>query len=286
MREIRKRIAIWLLVLFIMLDIDSIGTNVVYAADSSTKDEVIYVKNESQLAEAVHDEMLQWKTSFTVRCKGSWSKVFSGNLQGLFKDALAIDDKSTSDDFDYMRGTIKTYGVKITENSKGSEFMFSVTYRETWKQHKKVNQFVKSTLDKLNLDKKSDYAKIKAIHNYIINRVSYDQSCTNFSAYSAAIKKKAVCQGYALLFYKMAAEAGIQVRCVESVNHEWNIVKLGKKWYHVDTTWDDPVASKPMLVYDYFLKGSKTMAKTHTMMAEYNARAFKSKYPISTTDYK
>ena len=26
-----------------------------------------------------------------------------------------------------------------------------------------------------------------------------------------------------------------------NMNHAWNMLKIGGKWYHVDVTWDDPV---------------------------------------------
>jgi hypothetical protein len=50
-----------------------------------------------------------------------------------------------------------------------------------------------------------------------------------------------VCQAYSLLLRYLLREVGIAAECVTSnaLNHEWNIVKLGNFWYHVDVTWDD-----------------------------------------------
>lgn len=29
----------------------------------------------------------------------------------------------------------------------------------------------------------------------------------------------------------------------DSMEHVWNLVKIGAKWYNIDVTWDDPVDS-------------------------------------------
>ena len=46
------------------------------------------------------------------------------------------------------------------------------------------------------------------------------------------------------------------------------MVKLGKNWYHVDVTWDDPIVSgsnsNTNIYYTYFLKSTKYMKKDHS----------------------
>jgi hypothetical protein len=43
----------------------------------------------------------------------------------------------------------------------------------------------------------------------------------------------------------MMKQAGIPVKIMEGtsrgISHTWNLVQIGGKWYHLDTTWDDPV---------------------------------------------
>ena len=59
---------------------------------------------------------------------------------------------------------------------------------------------------------------------------------------------KGVCQGYALLALKMLRELGIEtLYVVGEVNtgpHAWNLVKVDGEWYHLDTTWNDPVPDR------------------------------------------
>ena len=48
---------------------------------------------------------------------------------------------------------------------------------------------------------------------------------------------------------------GIQNYKITSENHIWNLVNLEGTWYHLDMTWDDPVASdgKQYLIHNFFL---------------------------------
>ena len=43
----------------------------------------------------------------------------------------------------------------------------------------------------------------------------------------------------------MAISAGLECRFVSGTadggGHAWNQVKVNRKWYYIDCTWDDPV---------------------------------------------
>lgn len=46
--------------------------------------------------------------------------------------------------------------------------------------------------------------------------------------------------------------------------HAWNIVQIDGEWYHVDTTWDDPIPNREGYVrYEYFLKSDAAMSFDH-----------------------
>lgn len=98
----------------------------------------------------------------------------------------------------------------------------------------------------------SDYEKLKVVTQWIVDNMSYDYSYYNRTAYSALYsdnKGFVVCTGFATLFYYFCQELQIECEVVighygneaegfeageQNINHAWNIVKMGDKWYEVD----------------------------------------------------
>jgi transglutaminase/protease-like cytokinesis protein 3 len=112
--------------------------------------------------------------------------------------------------------------------------------------------------------------------------VAYDLNYREHSAYAALVKNRAVCQGYALLLYKMLNKAGVETRLISGKaggeNHLWNLVNLGGNWYHIDATWNDPVPDVPGRVrYDYYNRSDAQMAPTHSWDRDL--------YPAALTPY-
>ena len=101
-------------------------------------------------------------------------------------------------------------------------------------------------IDKLD----SDYAKVKATHDYLIrlNKYNYIKG----GAFSCLYGRESACNGYAYSFYLIMQELGIPVTCDFGFNHVWNRVKLGDYWYNIDVTFDDTGYSDGY--YGYFLK--------------------------------
>lgn len=114
----------------------------------------------------------------------------------------------------------------------------------------------------------SDAEKTLAIHDYLVLNAKYDYA--NFltdtippishTAYGVLALDAGVCDGYALAFKELMTRLGIPTIKVMSVtmNHSWNLVKLGSKWYHVDVSSDDPIfpAANGWFNNDYDLEGS------------------------------
>ncbi|MBQ5560281.1 MAG: hypothetical protein IIT46_11000 [Lachnospiraceae bacterium] len=255
-----------------------------------------YVTTKKALINSMYYYINKRKTTFTITYKGKLKNVYNGSVKNMFKPVWNIDKKTTND-FDYLYGNIKTYGIKkYYIYSNRVKFTFKVTYREGANQTKLVNQEINRIFkEDLVLTGMSRVQKIKAIHDYICKMASYDDTCSRFTAYEGLVDSNHsfVCQGYSLLFYKMCIISGIPCRFMPgegsnsmgNVPHAWNIVKVGEKWYHVDTTWDDyDLASRPN-GYQYFLVGSDMMDIDHTLDADYRTAAFKKKYPISKTSY-
>ncbi len=96
----------------------------------------------------------------------------------------------------------------------------------------------------------SDFEKAKAVNDYIVLNTTYSENTATSPHNPYAILKegKGVCQAYALLTYRLLKAGGMDVRYVTGYageDHAWNLVKVDGKWYHLDTTWNDPVIKNP-----------------------------------------
>lgn len=99
-------------------------------------------------------------------------------------------------------------------------WQFAITWYTSDSQEEELDSAVQSCLNGLDLSG-NDYEKISSIYDYICNHVSYDfenyqnvNYTLKYTAYAALMNHKAVCQGYALLFYRLALEAGIDNRLI------------------------------------------------------------------------
>lgn len=252
------------------------NTGVVYSEAAATS-----VSSHKQFINKLYKMALKRETSSVFYCNGSGSKIFDGNLDALLQEVCAID-KKTSDDADYLANSMASMNVRTRQEYIGNqiqrtEFTVQIQYRETAQQLAAVNAGVKEVLAALNVKGKTDYKKVKLIHDYIVNNTRYQYSSNCYTAYGALINGMAVCQGYAQLTYKMLMEAGVKCYVItgkanngrQTQNHAWNMVKIGKKWYYLDTTWDDPTSSTDILRYDYFLVGKNQFEQNHAASTEF-----------------
>ena len=117
----------------------------------------------------------------------------------------------------------------------------------------------------------SEYERVKAIHDYLAETVTYQETGPrSHSALGALEDHLAVCQGYTQAFSLLCYLSGVDCAYISGTAtdlggrtepHSWNMVKVGSAWYHVDVTWDDPTGGA--LSYDYFLVADASMSR-HT----------------------
>jgi len=154
------------------------------------------------------------------------------------------------------------------------------------------------------IEGRTDYQKIKLIHDYLIDSVEYESDLTQgniYNMYGALVQKRCVCEGYAKAFQYLMNEIGIDNTIVigtgtnskgKTESHAWNYVKLNGNWYAVDVTWDDPIITGggPLTnksKYKYFLKGSNTMSENHAPSGKFTEDGMMFEYPkLSIEDYK
>ena len=200
--------------------------------------------------------------------------------------------------FDYWDDdTNITFTVTFQRHPKTSAIWFTTAAQEA-----ALTNYIRNTiLPQLSLGGKTTYQKVQAIYNWITANVKYDYSHMNdptywpqYTAYAAAVQKKAVCQGYANLFYRLANDAGIDCRIITgkaynsdgTADHAWNIVRMENgKYYCLDATWD--AGLKPEN-YEYFLKGLTSFSRDHQAETDELNTPYWTQYQskVSAADYK
>lgn len=217
---------------------------------------------------------------------------FNTFFNTVFEAAFEYSDACSGQEGDALRWATKTRGLDGTSPDKENyRLVFTITYHSTAAQEEELTAAVNAALSELNLDGKSDYEKVRAIHDYICDHVDYDYSLKKYSAYDALCTGTAVCQGYSVLFYRMCKDAGLSVRIISGTGnggaHGWNIVRVGDsaraagQYYNVDCTWDG-MDSKTH--HAYFLKSDDDLVN-HTRDAEYTTAEFMAAFPVSDVSY-
>lgn len=186
-------------------------------------------------------------------------------------------------------------GCSISANFMGIPYgayrlEFNNIYFTNASQEAAVDNSVRSLIRNLNLNGKTDFEKVRSIYDYICKNVTYDFQHVStptydlmYTAYGALVNKTAVCQGYAVLFYRLMLEIGVDCRIIsgkgDGAPHAWNIVRLDGKYFNVDSTWD-----AQSYIYGYFLKCDKDFLN-HKRDKEYNTTAFHKEYPMANYNY-
>lgn len=253
-----------------------------------------YVSTVSLAADRLRTQIMDRQALCTVYYKADASSFDNDKFAKLAQQIYesAIKHTGISDQGDYLRwGAIASVNISGKTTSQGLVITYALKYYTTESQELKLQEKLAAISEELNLGDRSNYEKVVAIYNYICDHVAYDYEHDaddsyglKRTAYGAIFNGKANCQGYAVLFYRMALAEGIDCRIIggygKNRSHGWNIVKLDNYYYYVDATWD---AEQGMRTY--FLKGQNNFPD-HTPDAEYKGYDFTSRYPVDTNDYK
>ena len=236
-------------------------------------------------------QMVSRETEITLNFPASW---FTSHKDGLYwdllYDAMKCDDSSTGQEGDAL---LYGYAGCNVSYSTAGYIKYTMAYHSNAEQEAKLTEAVAVAMAKLQLNGLSEAKKITKIHDYICNHVDYEYNSKEeqiYTAYGALCTGKAVCQGYAVLFYRLCKEAGLSVRIISGTGnggpHAWNIVRIGSKYYNVDCTWDGQDAA----TYNEFLLKSEADFRDHTRESwpvagshclDYTSAEFNAQYPMT-----
>lgn len=236
-------------------------------------------------------QMVSRETEITLNFPASWFDSHKDELYwDLLYDAMKCDESSTGQDWDAL--IYGFAGCRLSYSNAGY-IQYTMSYHSDAEQEAKLTAAVAEAMTTLQLNGLSEAKKIIKIHDYICNHVDYAYNSKEeqiYTAYGALCTGKAVCQGYAVLFYRLCREAGLSVRIISGTGnggaHAWNIVRIGSKYYNVDCTWDGQNAA----TYNDFLLKSEADFSNHTRESwkvagshylYYTSAEFNAQYPMT-----
>lgn len=236
-------------------------------------------------------QMVSRETEINLNFPESW---FDSHKDGVYwdllYDAIRCDESSTGQEGDAL---LYGYAGCNVSYSTAGYIKYTMSYHSNAEQEAKLTEAVAMAMTELQLNGLSEAKKITKIHDYICNHVDYEYNSKEeqiYTAYGALCTGKAVCQGYAVLFYRLCKEAGLSVRIISGTGnggaHGWNIVRIGSKYYNVDCTWDGQGAT----TYNKYLLKSEADFKDHTRKSwkvagnhylDYTSAEFNAQYPMT-----
>ena len=265
---------------------------------SPGKDQVSFAAETSKHCTSISEAVKYLRDEMTKR-----SETIIFEFQGIdYQDGMAkqiiteaLSHTGNPIEGDYIAWQYPGWNCDINrvtqDNTTTLSFKYTITYYTTSEQEAEVDSTLENVLLQLDLENKTDYEKICDIYDYICDNVKYDYDNLEddnyklkYTAYAALLDKKAVCQGYAVLFYRMSLESGVDARLIPGTanggSHGWNIVELDHKYYNLDSTWDAG-KSEP----EYFLKCNENFSD-HVRHSDYDSEEFNAAYPMSEKDYE
>lgn len=148
--------------------------------------------------------------------------------------------------------------------------------------NQKIQDAANAIIYKLKLTEGSDLEKVRKVHDYMCQKITYDYGGANVKDVSRFIAahniigvfahQKAQCEGIAKAA-KVLLNA-VDVRCIvlfgeaadetgKMTDHSWNIVNVGGTPCHLDITFDIGVGTADAVSFDYYNVTDSQIRKDH-----------------------
>ena len=173
-----------------------------------------------------------------------------------------------------------------TEYNNHGRITIKLKHAYTKEQIKEIDNKVKEIENELFKDNNlSDVEKIRFIHDYIINKTTYDSNRSdkgiiNYKsdiAYGPLFEVYAICGGYSDLMEIFLERLKIKNYKVSTDTHVWNAVYINGNWLHIDLTWDDPITSDGSNIIDhkFLLIDTKKLLEIETTQHNFDNKTYK-----------
>ncbi len=154
--------------------------------------------------------------------------------------------------------------VQLTNTEKKWPWKQAVLHHAVVTMPASVETSIKSVARYLAKQEKDPTLRIKALHDYVADRIAYDSDAfysgniPDQDAQSVFKTRKSVCAGYANLLSALAAAINEKIVVVtgdardptnpgqltDGRGHAWNAARIGGRWYLIDACWDSGNVSR------------------------------------------
>ncbi len=241
---------------FINEENDLIGLNLSRNDFSYVKEtDVTVANNKEDLLNILYTTVNSKEDYYDFKCSDKYINC-SSDLISILNDRTTLN---------VVNSLVKVYkainlNVQITYTTKG-DIRLIVHRKYSDEQISVLNKRVDYLTSLLITDNMNDEQKIKKIHDYLTNSITYGYGSNYDNAYGALINGVAVCTGYSDAFSLFMDKLNIKNYKIVSDTHVWNVVFINNEWKHVDVTFDDPSNDYGINLtnYNYFLVNSNKL---------------------------
>jgi transglutaminase-like putative cysteine protease len=251
--------------------------------------ENFHVNSKQELVDVLSEQLEDRVTNFSVTYDGDYldlvDRYLNPDLSLLLRQLDATEPNPDSSGPDYNTLNLKSAAAGVLDHV----LYFSFTYFTSQKQEQALDAQCAAILKSLDLDGQSDYVKVRTIYEYVGLNFLYDDTLSVYHPYFGLKTGTMVCQGYSLLLYKLLWQSGIPNRILVGDGggepHSWNIVKLNGSWYNLDVTWDAAQGRRAGHDLGLFPARQRELPRAHGLRRLSRTSAYRSSYPVSSSDY-
>lgn len=254
----------------------------------------IGLRNADDIVEGVRSGLLRRADTITIRYRSEVEDMSQIELMVSRVMDAAMEETGDPAQGDYLRYQCGGYQAHYQYGIDQDRYVYTISIKPDLytdaEEEERVTERIRSILEDFSFSGQTgEEEKIRTIYDYVRSNVEYDYMHSEITHYhrkatacAALFDGKAVCQGYAVLLYRLLREAGIETRIVTGmandgsgeVYHSWNIIKCGDSFYNADVTWDSQKGTR-----QFFLLSDEDFIG-HTREADFASAAFYDKYPM------
>lgn len=224
-----------------------------------------HISTVAQFNELMEQMAMNLIPSFSFHCSGNAVSLVTSSYWGDYSGTYKVSPAGggqTNVTFDYA------HYVHILAAHRNPALEATLSSRE-----KSTLREAQRLVRKLRPSNGSRFDHIVNIHDWIVKEYKADLNGSD-CVMDLLLDEHGACWAHSRAFYLLAQMSGIPCHIVNGhaggAEHSWNLVQMDNgEWYHVDTTWDDPItrgadAGDTIEYHRYFLFCDFHMGQDHS----------------------